>query len=80
MDEAASQSLLPPGIACFEGFLSPQEEAAAATILDAGGWNMELKRRVQHFGYRYDYKARAVARMPISGLCRHGWACSPKDW
>lgn len=29
-------------------------------MLDAGEWNTELKRRVQHFGYRYDYKARAV--------------------
>ncbi|WP_395774269.1 alpha-ketoglutarate-dependent dioxygenase AlkB [Agrobacterium pusense] len=61
MDEAARQSLLPPGIVPFEGFLSPQEEAATATILDAGEWSTELKRRVQHFGYRYDYKARAVA-------------------
>ncbi|WP_236770608.1 hypothetical protein [Agrobacterium tumefaciens] len=29
-------------------------------MLDAGEWNTELKRRVQHFGYRYDYKARAI--------------------
>lgn len=29
-------------------------------MLDAGEWNTALKRRVQHFGYRYDYKARAI--------------------
>lgn len=28
--------------------------------LDGGAWSTELKRRVQHFGYRYDYRARAV--------------------
>jgi len=28
--------------------------------LDAGEWSNTLKRRVQHFGYLYDYRARAV--------------------
>ncbi|MQB08296.1 alpha-ketoglutarate-dependent dioxygenase AlkB [Agrobacterium sp. ICMP 6402] len=60
MDHAVSASLLPPGILYFDGFLSPDEEAAVTARLDAGEWSTELKRRVQHFGYRYDYKVRAV--------------------
>ncbi|KVK41369.1 DNA repair protein [Agrobacterium deltaense] len=60
MDRVTSLPLLPPGIVYFDGFLSPEEEAAVAHRLDAGVWSTELKRRVQHFGYRYDYKARAV--------------------
>ncbi|MFK3777422.1 alpha-ketoglutarate-dependent dioxygenase AlkB [Agrobacterium sp. NPDC089420] len=60
MDHAVNPSFLPPGIVYFDGFLSPEEEAAVAHRLDAGVWSTELKRRVQHFGYRYDYKARAV--------------------
>lgn len=60
MDHAASTSLVPPGIVYFDGFLSPDEEAAVTARLDAGEWSTALKRRVQHFGYRYDYKARAV--------------------
>lgn len=60
MDHAVSAFLLPPGILYFDGFLSPDEEAAVTARLDAGEWSTELKRRVQHFGYRYDYKVRAV--------------------
>ncbi|CUW92348.1 hypothetical protein N5C66_01650 [Rhizobium pusense] len=66
MDHTVIPSSLPPGVIYFGDFLSPQEEAATATILDAGGWSTELKRRVQHFGYRYDYKARAVAPDALS--------------
>lgn len=60
MDRVTSPPLLPPGIVYFDGFLSPEDEAAVTDRLDAGAWSTELKRRVQHFGYRYDYKARAV--------------------
>lgn len=60
MDRVTSPPLLPPGIIYFDGFLSQEEEAAVAHRLDAGVWSTELKRRVQHFGYRYDYKARAI--------------------
>ncbi|WLD97052.1 alpha-ketoglutarate-dependent dioxygenase AlkB [Agrobacterium leguminum] len=60
MDHAVNPSFLPPGVVYFDGFLSPEEEAAVAHRLDAGVWSTELKRRVQHFGYRYDYKARAI--------------------
>ena len=52
---------LPPGATYLPGFISPDEEQALVAKLDAGAWSTELKRRVQHFGYRYDYKARAVA-------------------
>lgn len=51
---------LPPGAVCLAGFISPSEEAALVGHLDGGEWSLELKRRVQHFGYRYDYRARAV--------------------
>jgi len=51
---------LPPGVIYHSGFISPDEEAVLVSRLDAGEWNTELKRRVQHFGYRYDYKARSV--------------------
>lgn len=51
---------LPPGAICLPSFISSEEEAVLVSHLDAGAWNTDLKRRVQHFGYRYDYKARAV--------------------
>jgi len=55
MDEA-----LPPGAALISAFISPAEEDEFVELLDSGAWSGELKRRVQHFGYRYDYRARAV--------------------
>ena len=51
---------LPPGIVYLPDFISPAEEANLVRHLDAGNWSGELKRRVQHFGYRYYYKARRV--------------------
>lgn len=55
-----SATVLPPGIAYLSDFILPAEEAELVHRLDAGDWSTELKRRVQHFGYRYDYKARRV--------------------
>mgnify|MGYP003571021951 FL=1 len=60
-------SSLPPGARYLPDFISRQEEAAFAARLDGGAWSGELKRRVQHFGYRYDYKARAVRAAALLG-------------
>ena len=38
------------------------EEAALLAAIDASPWRGDLRRRVQHHGYRYDYKARQVDR------------------
>ena len=58
---------LPPGAIYINNFLSPGEEADITRLLDEGRWNSDLKRRVQHFGYRYDYKARAVTQVSYLG-------------
>lgn len=52
--------MLPPGATYLPGFIGTDEEEALVRALDAGEWSCELKRRVQHFGYRYDYRARMV--------------------
>jgi len=57
-DRPANALLL--GITYLPDFISPEEEAELVHHLDAGHWSSELKRRVQHFGYLYDYKARRV--------------------
>jgi alkylated DNA repair dioxygenase AlkB len=51
----------PPDVIYFSDFLSREEEEAITVRLDAGEWSNTLKRRVQHFGCRYDYKVRTVA-------------------
>lgn len=35
--------------------------------IDAAPWRTDLKRRVQHCGYRYDYKARQARREDYLG-------------
>ena len=66
---------LPPGAVYWPSFISSEEEAGLVGHLDAGEWNTELRRRVQHFGYRYDYKARTVTSDsylgPLPGWLRH---------
>jgi alkylated DNA repair dioxygenase AlkB len=57
-----SSITLPPGASLIPDWITPAQEAALAAFLDAGDWSSELKRRVRHFGYRYDYRARSATR------------------
>lgn len=55
-----TQPHLPPGASLTPDWITPAEEATLIAFLDAGAWSGELKRRVLHFGYRYDYRARVA--------------------
>jgi alkylated DNA repair dioxygenase AlkB len=50
----------PDGLTILPGFISPEEEARLVATIDALEWDQSMKRRVQHYGWRYDYKARKV--------------------
>ncbi len=50
-----------PGLVYMRDFLSETEEQDLVRRIDLCDWNEELKRRVQHYGWRYDYKARQVS-------------------
>ena len=51
-----------PGLKLVEGFLTPDEQADCVKRVDdaVNEWRNDLSRRVQHYGWRYDYKARAI--------------------
>ena len=51
-----------PGLKFLEDFLTPEEQAYCVDRVDAADsqWRNDLSRRVQHYGWRYDYKARAI--------------------
>lgn len=49
-----------PGLTYISDFITPDEESALIDNIDMQPWLNDLKRRVQHYGYKYDYKARAV--------------------
>lgn len=49
-----------PGLQYIENFIDPEEEAILVNIIDKQNWLLDLKRRVQHYGYKYDYKSRKI--------------------
>jgi alkylated DNA repair dioxygenase AlkB len=79
------------GLSCFHNYISLEEEQNLLAAIDRESWLSDLRRRVQHYGYRYDYKARAVnADMYLGALpswvqplterfCAEGWLTVPPD-
>ena len=55
-----STPVLPPGIRLLPDFISAEVETDLVAQVDSGMWSNELSRRVQHYGYRYDFRKRAV--------------------
>ena len=49
-----------PGLTLVRDFLTESEEAQILAAIDASEWSDELQRRVQHYGWRYDYKSRQI--------------------
>jgi alkylated DNA repair dioxygenase AlkB len=50
----------PSGLAYLPDFIARAEEALLLRTIDAQPWLSALKRRVQHYGYTYDYSAKAI--------------------
>lgn len=48
------------GMTYILDYISPDEQEQMLYIIDRQTWSDELKRRVQHYGYKYEYKKRAV--------------------
>jgi alkylated DNA repair dioxygenase AlkB len=51
-----------PGLALYRGLLTSDEQKHVLRHIDAEPWRDDLKRRVQHYGYKYDYKAPSINR------------------
>lgn len=49
-----------PGLDYIPDYICVDEERALIDVIDQQPWLNDLKRRVQHYGYKYDYKARGV--------------------
>ena len=49
-----------PGLTYIRDFLSEREEDDIVSVIDRDDWRFDLKRRVQHYGWRYDYKTRQI--------------------
>jgi alkylated DNA repair dioxygenase AlkB len=49
-----------PGLRYVPEYVEEAGERALLEVIDRQPWLTELKRRVQHYGYKYDYKGRRV--------------------
>ena len=50
------------GLTYVENFISQEEHDFLLTKIDAEPWLTDLKRRVQHYGYKYDYRKHHLNR------------------
>ncbi|EAY31447.1 alpha-ketoglutarate-dependent dioxygenase AlkB [Microscilla marina] len=58
-----------PGLQYIPDFVGQTTQTALIEAIDALPWLTDLKRRVQHYGYKYDYKKRAIdASMKVGDL------------
>jgi len=48
------------GLSYVASFLDANAQEQILRDVDSMPWRADLKRRVQHYGYRYDYKARRI--------------------
>ncbi|MEM9968750.1 MAG: alpha-ketoglutarate-dependent dioxygenase AlkB [Pseudomonadota bacterium] len=81
----------PAGLIYRSDYLNGTDQADVVSAIDAAPWINDLTRRVQHYGYRYDYKARRVKRGDYLGplpnwlntlgrrLARDGYFLHPPD-
>ena len=51
-----------PGLTYISNYISSAYEEKLLKLIDTQEWNLDLKRRTQHYGYKYDYTARSVKR------------------
>ncbi len=52
--------MLPPDATYVADYLQQDAGCRILTQIDGSPWRADLRRRVQHYGYRYDYKARRI--------------------
>lgn len=58
--EATANSINIEGLNYIEEYISEIEEINLINKIDENEWSNELSRRVQHYGYKYDYKTRRI--------------------
>ncbi len=70
--KAAAEPVEPPsGFSLRQDFITEDEERELLTTIDAQDWDDQMSRRVQHYGWRYDYKARRVDPKSYLGPLPH---------
>lgn len=58
--EEVTEPLAPKGLKVMRDFITEAEELRLLDWVELGEWLSDLKRRVQHYGWKYNYKLRKV--------------------
>ncbi|WP_218079428.1 alpha-ketoglutarate-dependent dioxygenase AlkB [Anthocerotibacter panamensis] len=56
-----------PGLTYIRNYINPSRHDTILEEIYKGKWLNDLKRRVQHYGYKYDYKSRSIDRSMYLG-------------
>jgi alkylated DNA repair dioxygenase AlkB len=56
------------GMQYFPNFIGEEEEQELIRIIDSNEWSNDLKRRTQHYGYKYDYTKKRIDESMYVGL------------
>lgn len=62
-DEKEEKEMIISGLDYIEDFIDESDEEELLKKIDECEWNTELKRRVQHYGYSYDYKKKSCQKL-----------------
>jgi len=49
-----------PGLSYIENYIDNDEAIKLLSLIDEKSWLSDLKRRVQHYGYKYDYLSKSI--------------------
>ena len=66
-DNIQNDILLIKGLEYHKDFITISEHKELLAIIDSQFWLDDLKRRVQHYGYKYDYKKRSIDKSMLLG-------------
>ncbi|KAH9255092.1 hypothetical protein BASA81_006851 [Batrachochytrium salamandrivorans] len=64
-----------PGLSLVEDFITEEEELAMCCELDAKPWDNRLSRRVQHYGFEFDYASRMAVSNGSTNSCNFPPQC-----
>ncbi|HEU4422796.1 MAG TPA: alpha-ketoglutarate-dependent dioxygenase AlkB, partial [Pilimelia sp.] len=73
MSRVAQSATNVPGLELLPDYIDVDCQERLLAAVDASPWREDLRRRVQHYGYQYDYRSRSVGREAYLGPLP-GWA------
>jgi len=57
----------PSGFRLINNFITSKEESSLLAAIDNSEWDSSMDRRVQHYGWKYDYKSRKISTSAYLG-------------